>query len=58
MAKKDFEEYKRLLEILLQLEVKSDKVRDEMDEPWNNMTDEEREKMEQIIWDLKKKLGI
>jgi hypothetical protein len=58
MAKVDFEKYKRLLRMLLQLEAKSDKIRDEMDEPWDNMTEEEREEIDKISKDLMKEFGI
>jgi len=58
MAKKDLKKYKRLLRMLLQLEAKSDKIRDEMDEPWYNMSDEERKEIEKITEEYKKEFGI
>lgn len=44
--------------MLLQLEAKSDKIRDEMDEPWYNMSDEERKEIEKITEEYKKEFGI
>ncbi|MHA2280207.1 MAG: hypothetical protein ACXAC5_04980 [Promethearchaeota archaeon] len=58
MAQRDLEKYKRLLRILLQLEAKSDRIRDEMDEPWYNMTKEEQEEIERITKEYRKEFGI
>ena len=58
MAQKDFEKYKRLLHELVELMAKSDKIRDEMDEPWYNMTEEERNEIEQITEELYEKFNL